>query len=255
MELFDSLLDDEILLRRPETPVAEVLAQHRELRNAYGGLLATLVMPDPRLSEIARQVPPGTSIPVSVITSGGAGGILALPRHHTPGIEIASVEPALRDLDDLAGSAARVVSAAGELRSEVGVFIELPYAPGWEAAVEVIEAAGLYGKIAVGKASPRQVVEQLSILIEADLPFKITSSLEGDWLALLTAVEALIAGASVDDAAEMIRPDDRDRFATAVSSWDQSTQSRMRRRVRRLGTDRVQDVINNLAMNKERPAP
>ena len=151
--------------------------------------------------------------------------------------------------------AQRVVSAAGELSSEVGVFIELPYAPGWEAAVEVIEAAGLYGKIAVGKASPRQVVEQLSILIEADLPFKITSSLEGDWLALLTAVEALVAGASVDDAAEMIRRDDRDRFATAVSSWDQSTQSRIRRRVRRLGTDRVQDVINNLAMDKERPAP
>ena len=255
MELFDSLLDDEILVQHPETPVAEVLAQHRELRSAYGGLLATLVVPDPRLSEIARQVPLGASIPVSVITSGGAGGLLALARHYTAGVEIASVEPTLRDLDDLAGSAARVVSAAGELRSEVGVFIELPYAPGWEAAVEVIEAAGLYGKIAVGKASPRQVVEQLSILIEADLPFKITSSLEGDWLALLTAVEALVAGASVDDAAEMIRPDDRDRFGTAVSSWDQSTQSRMRRRVRRLGTDRVQDAINNLAMNKERPAP
>jgi hypothetical protein len=255
MELFDSLLDDEILLRRPETPVAEVLAQHRELRNAYGRLLATLVLPDPRLSEIARQVPPSSSIPVSVITSGGAGGLLALARHYTAGVEIASVEPTLRDLDDLAGSAARVVSAAGELSSEVGVFIELPYAPGWEAAVEVIEAAGLSGKIAVGEASPRQVVEQLSILIEADLPFKITSSLEGDWLALLTAVEALVAGASVDDAAEMIRRGDRDRFATAVSGWDQSTQSRIRRRVRRLGTDQVQDVINTLAMDKERPAP
>ena len=253
MELFDSLLDDEILVRRPETPVAEVLAQHRELRNAYGGLLATLVVPDPRLTEIARQVPPGASIPVSVITSGGAGGLLALARHYTAGVEIASVEPTLRDLDDLAGSAARVVSAAGELRSEVGVFIELPYAPGWEAAVEVIEAAGLYGKIAVGKASPRQVVEQLSILIEADLPFKITSSLEGDWLALLTAVEALVAGASLDDAAEMMRLDDRDRFATAVSSWDQSTQSRIRRRVRRLGTDRVQDVINNLSNGQGAP--
>ncbi|HEX6759881.1 MAG TPA: hypothetical protein VF086_15975 [Propionibacteriaceae bacterium] len=255
MELFDSLLDDEILLRRPEAPVAEVLAQHRELRNAYGGLLATLVVPDPRLSDIARQVPLGASIPVSVITSRGAGGLLALARHYTAGVEIASVEPTLRDLDDLAGSAARVVSAAGELRSEVGVFIDLPYAPGWEAAVEVIEAAGLYGKIAVGKTSPRQVVEQLSILIEADLPFKITSSLEGDWPALLAAVEALVAGASVDDAAEMMRPDDRNRFGTAVSSWDQSTQSRIRRRVRRLGTDRVQDVINSMPMNKERPAP
>jgi hypothetical protein len=256
MELFDSLLDDEILVRRPETPVAAVLAQHRELRNAYGGLLATLVVPDPRLTEIGRQVPPDASIPVSVITTGGAGGLLALARHHTAGIEIVSVEPTLRDLDDLAGSAARVVSAAGELRSDVGVFTELPYAPGWEEAVEVIEAAGLYGKIAAGNAGPRQVVEQLSILIEADLPFKITSSPESDWLAVLAAVEALVAGASLDDAVELMRPDDRDRFGTAVSSWDQMTQSRVRRRVRRLGTDRVQDVINNLTTaNRERPAP
>ena len=255
MELFDSLIDDEILVRRPETPVATVLAQHRELRNAYGGLLATLVVPDSRLSAIARHVPPGASIPVSVITSGGAGGLLALARHHTPGVEIASVEPALRDLDDLAGSAARVVSAAGELSSEVTVFIELPYAPGWESAVELVEAAGLYGKIAAGRAGPRQLVEQLSILIEADLPFKITSSLEGDWLALLTAVEALVAGASIDDAAELMRLDDRDRISIAVSRWDQTTQSRIRRRIRRLGTDRVPDVINNLTMNSERPAP
>jgi hypothetical protein len=228
--------------------VAAVLAQHRELRNAYEGRLATLVVPDPRLTEIARQVPPDASIPVSVITSGGAGGLLALARHHSPGVEIVSVEPTLRDLDDLASSAARVVSAAGELRSEVGVFIELPYAPGWEAAVEVIEAAGLHGKIAAGKADERKVVEQLSILIEADLPFKITSSLERDLLAVLATVEALVAGASLDDAVELMRLDDRDRFGAAVSSWDQATQSRVRRRVRRLGTDRVQDVINNLAV-------
>ena len=58
MELFDSLLDDEILVRRPETPVAAVLAQHRKLRDAYRSLLATLVVPDRRLSEIARQSRP-----------------------------------------------------------------------------------------------------------------------------------------------------------------------------------------------------
>jgi hypothetical protein len=255
MELFDSLFDDETLVRLPKTPVPALLAHYSEVRSTYPNLLATLVVPDRRLAEIARQVAPGPSVPVSVITSGGAGGLLALARHDVPGLDIAAVEPTLRDLDDLAGSAARVISAAAELGPETTVFIELPYAPGWEAAVEVIEAAGLYGKIAVGKASPRQVVEQLSILIEADLPFKITSSLEGGWLALLTTVEALVAGASVDDAAEMIRPDDRDRFGTAVSTWDQSTQSRIRRRVRRLGTDQVQDVINNLTMNRERPAP
>ena len=190
-----------------------------------------------------------------MITSGGAGGLLALARHHTAGIEIASVEPTLRDLEDLAGSAARVVSAAGELEPGVGVFIELPYAPGWEAAVELIEAAGLCGKIDAGKAGPLQVVEQLSTLIEADLPFKITSSLEANWLAVVIAVEALIGGANLDDAVELMRLDDPDRFGTAVSSWDHTTQSRVRRRLCRLGIDRMQEVINNLPMSRERPAP
>jgi hypothetical protein len=254
MELFDSLLDDETLVWRPGTPVPSVLARHGELRRAYRSLLATLVVPDRRLTEIARQIPPGTRVPVSVLTSGGAGGLLALTRHGPPGIDIAAVEPALRDLDDLAGSAARVVSAAGELGPEIPVFIELPYAPGWKAAVELIEAAGLYGKIAAGAGGPRQLVEQLSILIEADLPFKITSSRSGDCLSLLMAVEALVAGTGLDDAAQLLRLDDHDRIGAAVSNWDQTTQSRVRRRVRRLGIDQVHEAISDLTRYRELPA-
>ena len=155
MELFDSLFDDETLVRLPKTPVPALLAHYSEVRSTYPSLLATLVVPDRRLAEIARQVPPGPSVPVSVITSGGAGGLLALARHDVPGLDIAAVEPTLRDLDDLAGSAARVISAAAELGPETTVFIELPYAPGWAAAVELIEAAGLYGKINAGQAEPR----------------------------------------------------------------------------------------------------
>ena len=73
MELFDSLLDDETLIRRPELPVQTVVASHRELRGAYRSMVATLVVVDRRLTEIARQIAPGDSIPVSVIISGGAG--------------------------------------------------------------------------------------------------------------------------------------------------------------------------------------
>jgi hypothetical protein len=254
MELFDSLFDDETLVRLPETAVPALLARHSDLRTAYRSLLATLVVPDRRLAEIARQIPPGPSVPVSVITSGGAGGLLALARHDARGVDIAAVEPTLRDLDDLAGSAGRVISAAAELGPEITVFIELPYARGWEAAVELIEAAGLYGKIAAGQAEPRQVVEQLSILIEADLPFKITCAHNGDWLSLLVVVEALVAGASLDDAAAVMRLDDH-RIGAAMSGWDPTTQSRVRRRVRRLGTGQVRQVINNLATYGKLPAP
>ncbi len=253
MELFDNLVDDETLVRQAETPVAAVVASHCELRNAYPDLLATLVVPDTRLTEVARQVPPSASVPLSVITSAGAGGLLALTRHKAASVEIVSVEPALRDLDDLAGSAARVISAAGGLEPGVAVFIELPYAPGWESAVGLIEAAGLAGKIAVGQAEPRQVVEQLSILIEADLPFKITSPLEEDWLAMLSTVEALIAGASLEEATDLLGLADHDRVRTAVAGWDPPTQSRVRRRVRRLGTPRVRDVITALTGCGPRP--
>jgi hypothetical protein len=253
MKLFHSLLDDEILVRRPETPVAAAVGKHCELVTAYPGLLATLVVPDRRIAEVARHVPPGASVPLSVITSAGAGGLLALARHQTAGVEIGAIESTLRDLDDLAGSAARVISATAGLNSDVPVFIELPYAPGWVAAVELIEAAGLYGKIDVSHPESQQVVEQLSILIEADLSFKITSPHQENWLVLLAAVEALIAGASLDDAERLIRPAGDDRIGTAVAGWDQATQSRVRRRVRRLGTARVQDVITALAANGEPP--
>jgi hypothetical protein len=252
--LFDGLLDDEALLRAPQPRVPAVVAEHRELRAAHPNLLATLVVPDDQLIKVSLQVPTGESVPVSVITSGGAGGLLALTRRDIPGIDIASAEPALRDLDDLAGSALRVVSAAAELGPDVAIYVDLPYAPGWAAAVELIEAAGLYAKIAASEADPGQRAEQLSILIEADLPFKITQ-LSGGCLALLAAVNALVDGASRVEAARLLQSGHHDRIGSVVSAWDQATQTRIRRRVRRLGADRVPQMINDLKTSEAAPPP
>ncbi|HEU4908578.1 MAG TPA: hypothetical protein VFT17_06920, partial [Propionibacteriaceae bacterium] len=148
---------------------------------------------------------------------------------------------------DLAGSAARVASAAAGFGSEIDIFVELPYAPGWQAAVELVEAAGLYGKLAAEQVEPRRTAEQLSILIEADLPFKITTGSSGGGLAVLAATEALIDGASLDDASELIQSADNDQLQPLLSAWGQETQSRIRRRIRRLGSDRLVDLINDYA--------
>ena len=245
MELFDGLFDDETLIRSPQArPLDQVVADHRELRAAYRSQLATLVVPDTQLTAVSRQLPTAVHLPVSVITTGGAGGLLALAGRDPPGIDIVSVEPALRDLDDLVGSAARVISAAGELGSDVDIFVGLPYVPGWEAAVEPIEAAGLYGKI--DAAGPAATAEQLAILVEADLAFKITSRIASDWLAMLSAIHALIDGASQKDAAGLMEDPDHEQTATAISSLDQASQSRIRRRLRRVGSDRLQQLINEL---------
>jgi hypothetical protein len=84
----------------------------------------------------------------------------------------------------------------------------------------------------------------LSILIEADLPFKITGRSAGGWLQLLTAVDALIDGANLDDAATLIQSGDNDQVRRNLSAWEQTTLSRIGRRIRRLGTDQVADAIN-----------
>ena len=255
MELLDGLLDDETLLRRQEPPVAVAVTDHLALRKTYGRLLATLVSPDRQLAELARHIPAGLSVPVSVIISGGAGGLLGLARRDLPGVGIVSAEPALRDLDDLAGNAARVVSAAAELGNEVAIFVDLPYASGWKTAVELVEAAGLYGKILYGKiasdeAEPRQTAEQLSFLIEADLPFKISSRSATGWSALLTTIAVLIDGASIEDAANLLQRGSKHQTGATASVWEQIMQSqimqaRTRRRLRRLGTDHIREVVSD----------
>ena len=148
MELFDRLFDDETLLESAQAPPLDrVIADHRKLLAGYIGRIAALVVPDTQLTAVSRQLPPGAHLPVSVVTTGGAGGLLALRGRHLPGIDVVSVEPTLRDLSDLAGSAARVAAAAAELTSDLEIFVALPHSPGWEAAAELLEAAGLHGKI------------------------------------------------------------------------------------------------------------
>src|SRR5215211_2724093 len=247
MELFDSLFDDEVLIWRPQTPVPAAVTAHLALREAHESQLATLVLLDRQLAEAARHIPTGLTIPVSVIVSGGAGGLLGLARRDVPGVAIISAEAGLRDFNDLAGSAARVVSAATELGSDVAIFVEPPYAPGWQAAIELVESAGLYAKIATGDAEPRQTAEQLSVLIEADLSFKITSRLSYGCLALLAAVGALIDGASIEDAADLMHVNAEDHISALITAWDQTMPARIRRRVRRLGSDRVREMINDYA--------
>ena len=56
---------------------------------------------------------------------------------------------------------------------------------------------------------------------------------------MLRAIHALVDGASRNDAAELMEDADHDQTAAAISSWDQPTQLRIRRRLRRVGTDRI----------------
>ena len=261
-DLWRGLIDDAAMFPPGNASASQAVTAHGEHRRAwYADLVGPLVVPDQQLVAVGQQAT--EVLDVSVINTGGAGGLLAVARRDVPGVRVVAVESALRDLDDLAGNAARVAAAAGELDDSVLAFVELPYAPGWERAVEEVEGAGLLAKIRTGSPDDSgtpayaQLAEQLSVLVEADLPFKATAGLhhaqpdpgpdpnrpvQHGFVHLLVAVDALVEGASVAEAADVLRTTD----AAQVSAWTEDTAARVRRRFRSFGCCGVLDPVKDL---------
>jgi hypothetical protein len=276
--LFDGWIDDAAMFPPGNASVDEAVGAHlRYRRSWFASLIGPLLVSDLKLAEVGRTLrqvrmsggPEGTlPLAVSVGNTSGAGGLLSLVGREIEGVQLAAVETALRDLDDLAGNAGRVVSAAGQLDDAVRVFVEIPYAPGWEKAVAVVEAAGFYGKLRTGGLEPvdtppsDQLARQLSVLIEADLPFKATAGLhhavalsgsdpgrprQHGFLNLLIAVEELVDGGSASEAADLLGESGRQSVLARVAAWNDTQASRIRRRFRSFGCCGVLDPINDLA--------
>jgi hypothetical protein len=275
--LFDGWIDDAAMFPPGNASVDEAVGAHlRYRRSWFASLIGPLLVSDLKFAEVGRTLrqvrtsggSEGTlPLDVSVVNTSGAGGLLSLVSREIEGVQLAAVETALRDLDDLAGNADRVVSAAGQLGDAVRVFVEIPYAPGWEKAVAVVEAAGFYGKLRTGGLEPvdtppsDQLARQLSVLIEADLPFKATAGLhhavalsgsdrgrprQHGFLNLLVAVEALVEGGSASEAADLLGESGRQSVLARVAAWDDTQASRIRRRFRSFGCCGVLDPINDL---------
>jgi hypothetical protein len=264
--LFAEMVHDAAMFPPGNAPVVAAVTSHLEYRRSwFSWMIGPLVVSDQKLAETGRAILAETEEPlaVSVVNTGGAGGVLSLAHRTTPGLDVVAVESALRDLDDLAGNAARVVSAAEELAENIRVYVEIPYARGWERAVEVVEAAGLFGKIRTGNpdnsATPTydQLAHQLSALVEADLAFKATAGLhhaqptpgpdpdrpmQHGFLNLLAGIEALVEDASMTEAADVLRDADPAR----IGAWSEDTAARVRRRFRGFGCCGVLDPVQDL---------
>ncbi|MGI3786320.1 MAG: hypothetical protein ACRYG2_36715 [Janthinobacterium lividum] len=240
MDVFRALLHDSA----GPGQVRDVPAHRALLDSAHGWVVGPLVVDDERLAGFDAAA----DVPLDVRVGGGAGGIAALARR-AGGLRLVAAETLLRDLDDLAGNATRVVAAAAELPEGVDVFVGLPGTPGTVGAVEVVEAAGLLARIDLsGAGAVPRPAELLSVLVEADLEFKATglgTEPFGPYgvVAVLMAVEALVDGAEPKDAEALLAEVDEHRAGIALSAWDTSTADRVRRRLR--GVDCV-DVVATL---------
>ena len=270
--LWDRLIDDAAMFPPGSASPAEAVARHVEYRTgSVAGLVGPLVVPDTALAAVDRVVGGSGAGPleVSVVVSTGAGGVASLADRRLEDLSVVAVECALRDLDDLAGNAGRVAQATAGLDDAVRVFVELPYGPGWERAVEVVEAAGLLGKIRTGGTEPEaypsagRLAQQLSVLVEADLAFKATAGLHRAWrnvghnaagapleqhgvLNLMVAVHALVQGADTVEVETVLEDEYGDRLAELVGSWTDDDAARVRRRFVAFGCCGVLDPIEDL---------
>jgi len=233
------LVDDAAIFPPGEAPLPEATAAYTARTPEAGAeLVGTFVLRDTDLPLVR-----GFEGPLSVVVTGGAGqlaGPVALCTRL--GLKLAGIEIALRDLDDLAGNAKRVVAALREVETDVPVHVELPHVGNtstWFAAADEVAAAELRLKFRTGglEASAFPAAHALARWIDAALdretPFKCTAGLHNairhtgtdgfehhGFLNVLVATRMLFDGASVDEAVVVLEQRDRGLLVEAAQELD-----------------------------------
>ena len=217
------LVDDAAIFPPGELPIHDATAAYAA-RSAEEGadLVGTFVLKDTDLPLVR-----GFEGPLSVVVTGGAGQLAGpVGLCAKLGLNLAGLEIALRDLDDLAGNARRVVAALRDVDTDVPVYVELPHVgntSSWFAAADEVAAAELRLKFRTGglEASAFPAAHALARWVDAALdretPFKCTAGLHHalrhtddstsdpgfehhGFLNVLVATRMLFDGASVDQA-------------------------------------------------------
>jgi len=224
------LVDDAAIFPPGNAPLDEATAAHAARRSQwYAGLVGSFVLRDTDLPLVR-----GTDADLSVVVTGGAGqlaGPLALASRL--GLSVVGVEIALRDLDDPAGNARRVVAAVdaaradGVLDEQTPVHVELPPADpsaSWLAAADEVSAAELRLKFRTGGTEATAFPPALTVTrwidaaLDRETPFKCTAGLHQalrhrdpatgfehhGFVNLMLATHQLFEGGSVDDAVEVV---------------------------------------------------
>lgn len=240
--LFRQFVDDASMFPPGNLPLAEAVPAHRRHRQAgYRDLVGTFVCTDEQLPKVADLGP----IEVSVVVTGGAGGIEPVMRYaeRASGVTVRGVEIRLRAEDDLSRNAARVVAAC--LDTDARAFVEIGFDGAWERALDVVAEAGQAAKLRTGgletDAFPpaARVAGFIEACLDREVPFKCTAGLHHavrhtaadtgfehhGFLNVLLATRASLDGGSRDDLVGVLESRDGPGLAAQTRSLAESTRT------------------------------
>lgn len=238
---YRSLVDDAAIFPPGDAPLPSAVPRHREHRGApYADLVGGFVVSDVRLPDLLEvlRAERGEPLTVIVVVTGGAGAIEPAVRWASGAdeLDLRGIEIALRDEDDLAHNARRVVTAvdqlvgSGRLDDDVPVHIEPPAlhgrAPGhaWLTALDEIAATDLRLKFRTGGVSAdafpssTDLAACIAAALDREVAFKCTAGLHNalrhrddetgfehhGFLNVMLATRASLDGSSPGDVAAVL---------------------------------------------------
>lgn len=233
------LVDDAAVLPPGSADLDDAVTAHLRRRDQeeWAAVVGALVVTDRDLPGLAEHVPPDDELRVVVDVTGGAGALAPLPRWFADRrLRLVAATTSARDLDDLHGSARRLVVAAQQASYELGD--ELPLAvrlptlgagpwpvtptPGWLDALDEIAVAG--HRLAIdadgpdGPPSAAGLAATIEAALDREVPFTCPRGLDravGDtqghgFLSVLLATRVSLDTGDPERTAEALRTTDTD---------------------------------------------
>jgi hypothetical protein len=273
----DSIVDDAALFPPASVPLEQAVTDHVAHREAeYAALVGGFVVSDVKVADLAKVVAGrGSPLDCHLVVTGGAGAIEPAVTWLTrsDGLSLRALEFALRDEDDLAHNARRLVQVLDSLEEaldDVTVFAEPPQlhgAPshGWLAALDELAAREIHLKFRTGGVSsdlfpsPAALATCIEASLDRELPFKCTAGLhhavrhrdETDgldhhgFLNVLLATRASLDGNTLDEVAAVLDDTDGEAVAARLSA-DPDLAARTRRWFTSFGSCSVLEAHEDL---------
>ena len=220
-----ALVDDAAIFPPATIPLEQAVSDHDEHRTeGYDGLVGGFVVSDTKIADLAALTTGGRAesgpLDVNLVVTGGAGAVGPAVTWviRAPGLSLRAVEFALRDEEDLAHNARRLVSVVDSLEDELeGVVVyaeppalNTPPGAGWFSALDELAAREIHLKLRDVEATA------IEAALDRELPFKCVGAVDDRFVQVLAATRASLDGATTAEVQEVLERADPSELANRL---------------------------------------